>query len=133
MRNKTVLTLADAHSIMASAKAEAAARHWNVSIAVLDEAGCLLLLERMDGARPQTAEVATRKGRSAAITHRSGKIWEDTVKTRPGMVNFPDAFPVQGGLPILHQNEVIGAVGVSGVQSHEDEEVARAGIAALAL
>ena len=133
MRNRTVLTLADAHSMMEAAKAEAVRRQWNVSIAILDEAGCLLLLERMDGARPQTAEVATLKGRSAALTHRSGKVWEDTVKTRPGMVRFPDAFPVQGGLPILRQGEVIGAVGVSGVQSHEDEEVARAGIAALGL
>jgi uncharacterized protein GlcG (DUF336 family) len=133
MRNRTVLTLADAHSMMEAAKAEAVRRQWNVSIAILDEAGCLLLLERMDGARPQTAEVATLKGRSAALTHRSGKVWEDTVKTRPGMVRFPDAFPVQGGLPILRQSEVIGAVGVSGVQSNEDEEVARAGIAALGL
>jgi len=73
------------------------------------------------------------KARSAAITHRSGKVWEETVKQRPGMLNFPDAFPIQGGLPILHQGEIIGAVGVSGVQSHEDEQVAAAGIAAMGL
>jgi glc operon protein GlcG len=67
------------------------------------------------------------------VTHRPGKTWEETVRQRPGMLNFPDAFPVQGGDPILHQGEVIGAVGVSGVQSHEDEQVASAGIAALGL
>jgi glc operon protein GlcG len=131
MRSKTALTVADAHKIMAAAKAEADKQKWGVTIAVVDDAGRLLLLERGDRARPQTAEVATLKARSAAITHRPGKVWEDMVKQRPGMLNFPDAFPVQGGLPIIHQGEIIGAVGVSGVQSHEDEQVAAAGIAAL--
>jgi glc operon protein GlcG len=73
------------------------------------------------------------KARSAAVTHRPGKTWEEAAKQRPGVLNFPDAFPIQGGLPILYQGEVIGAVGVSGVQSHEDEQVAAAGIAALGL
>ena len=133
MRSKTALTSADAHSIMAAAKAEAGKQKWAVTIAVVDDAGLLLLLDRMDGARAQTAQVATLKARSAAVTHRPGKTWEETVKQRPGMLNFPDAFPVQGGVPILHKGEVIGAVGVSGVQSHEDEQVASAGIAALGL
>jgi glc operon protein GlcG len=131
MRTKSALTLADAQKMLAAAKVEAEKQKWNVTIAVVDDAGRLILLERMDGARPQTAEIATLKARSAAVTHRSGKVWEDTVKQRPGMVNFPDALAVQGGLQIVHQGEVIGAVGVSGVQSHEDEQVAAAGIAAL--
>jgi glc operon protein GlcG len=133
MRSKTALTSADAHTIMAAAKAEAGRQKWPVTIAVVDEAGRLLLLDRMDGARAQTAEIATLKARSAAMTHRAGEVWEETVKQRPGMLNFPDAFPVQGGVPILHQGDVIGGVGVSGVQSHEDEQVASAGIAALGL
>ncbi|MSP95091.1 MAG: heme-binding protein [Alphaproteobacteria bacterium] len=133
MRTKSVLTNADAQKIMAAAKAEAGKQKWNVTIAVVDDAGLLLMLERGDGARPQTAQVATLKARSAAVTHRSGKVWEDTVKQRPGMVNFPDAFAVQGGVAITYQGEIIGAVGVSGVQSHEDEQVALAGIAALGL
>ncbi len=133
MRSKMALTIADAHKILAAAKAEADKQKWGVTIAVVDDAGRLLLLERGDGARPQTAEVASLKARSAAITHRSGKVWEETVKQRPGMLNFPDAFPIQGGLPISLQGEIIGAVGVSGVQSHEDEQVAAAGIAALGL
>lgn len=133
MRTKSALTLADAQKMLAAAKVAAEKQKWNVTVAVVDDAGRLLLLERMDGARPQTAEVATLKARSAAVTHRSGKVWEDTVKQRPGMTKFPDAFAVQGGVPIVHQGEVIGAVGVSGVQSHEDEQVALAGIAALGL
>jgi glc operon protein GlcG len=133
MRTKTVLTNTDARTMVEAAKAEAVKQKWPVTIAVVDEAGLLLMLERMDGARAQTAEVATLKARSAAVTHRPGKIWEDTVKQRPGVLNFPDAFHVQGGVPILYQGEVIGAVGVSGVQSFEDEQVASAGIAALGL
>ena len=133
MRTKTVLTIADARKMVEAAKVEAEKNKWPVTIAVVDEAGLLLMLERLDGARAQTAEVATLKARSAAVTHRPGKTWEDTVKQRPGVLNFPDAFHVQGGVPILYQGEVIGAVGVSGVQSFEDEQVASAGIAALGL
>src|ERR1700720_3317174 len=133
MRSKTALTIADAHKIMEAAKIDADRQKWGVTIAVVDDAGRLLLLERGDTARPQTAEIATFKARSAAITHRTGKVWEETVKQRPGMLNFPDALPIQGGIPIVHQGEIIGAVGVSGVQSHEDEQVAAAGIAALGL
>src|SRR5262249_3208125 len=119
MRTKTALTLSDAQRMMVAAKAEAEKQKWNVSMAVVDDAGKLLMLERMDGARAQTAEVATLKASSAAITHRPGKVWEESAKTRPGTLNFPDAFHVTGGVPILHQGEVIGAMGVSGVQSHE--------------
>ena len=133
MRSKPTLTIEDARKMMAAAKAEAEKQKWHVTVAVVDDAGRLLMLERMDGARPQTAEVAHLKARSAAVTHRAGKLWEDAVKNRPGMLNFPDAFPVQGGLPITQGGEIIGAVGVSGVQSHEDEQVASAGIAALGL
>ena len=133
MRTKTALTAEDARKMMEAAKAEAIKQKWAVTIAIVDDAGLLLMLERMDGARPQTAGVATLKARSAAITHRPGKVWEETVKQRPGVLNFPDAFHVTGGVPIVHHGEVIGAVGVSGVQSHEDEQVALAGIAALGL
>jgi len=131
MRSRMALTLDDAKRIMSAARAEAERQKWNVTIAVVDDAGKLLMLERMDGARAQTAEVAGLKASSAAITHRTGKVWEESAKTRPGTLNFPDAFHVTGGVPIIHKGEVIGAVGVSGVQSHEDEQVALAGIAAL--
>lgn len=131
MRSKTVLSLSDAKTILAAARKEADQRSWAVTIAIVDEAGLVLLLERADGARAQTAEIAVRKARSAAVTHRPGKAWEDAAKTRPGVLNFPDAFPIQGGVPVIFKDEVIGGVGVSGVQSHEDEQVALAGIAAL--
>jgi len=131
MRNKTILSLSDAKTILAAARNEADQRNWAVTIAVVDDAGLLLLLERADGARAQTAEIAALKARSAAVTHRPGKTWEDASKTRPGVLNFPDAFPIQGGVPVMFKGEVIGGVGVSGVQSHEDEQVALAGIAAL--
>jgi glc operon protein GlcG len=131
MRSRMALTLDDAKKILSAARAEAERQKWNVTIAVVDDAGKLLMLERMDGARAQTAEVAGLKASSAAITHRPGKVWEESAKTRPGTLNFPDAFHVTGGVPIIHKGEVIGAVGVSGVQSHEDEQVALAGIAAL--
>jgi len=131
MRNKIALTLSDAQKMLVAARIEAEKKDWNVTIAVVDDAGCLIMLERMDGARPQTAEVATLKARSAAITHRPGKVWEESAKTRPGVLNFPDALPIQGGVPIKVKEEIVGGIGVSGVQSHEDEQVALAGIAAL--
>ena len=131
MRSKTVLTLSDAQMVLKAARAEADRHNWAVTIAVVDDAGLLLVLERADGARAQTAEIAILKARSAAVTHRPGKAWEEAVKTRPGVVNFPDALAVQGGVPIVFGGEVLGGVGVSGVQSHEDEQVAFAGIAAL--
>jgi glc operon protein GlcG len=131
MRSKMALTLDDARTILAAARSEADKQRWNVTVAVVDDAGKLLMLERMDGARAQTAEVATLKASSAAITHRPGRVWEESAKSRPGTLNFPSALHITGGVPIVHKGEVIGAVGVSGVQSHEDEQVALAGIAAL--
>jgi glc operon protein GlcG len=78
-----------------------------------------------------TAEVAAAKARTAAITRRPTKVWEDLVKDRPAMMKFPDNLPIQGGVPIMAQGECVGAIGVSGVQSQQDEQVASAGIAAL--
>jgi glc operon protein GlcG len=131
MRNRPCLTAADVEKIMAAAKAEAVKNKWNVSIAIVDNGGFLLHLERMDGAGPLTAEVAAGKARTAALTGRSSKTWEDRVKERPVFLRFPKILPIQGGLPIIHQGDCVGAVGVSGVQSHEDEQIADAGIAAL--
>jgi glc operon protein GlcG len=133
MRTKHVLTADDCRKMMDAASAEAKKNKWAVAIAIVDEAGYLLHLERLDGARSTVAESAHLKARSAALTHRPGKFWDDMASTRPGLTKLPGVFPVQGGLPIVYQGEVIGAVGVGGVQSHEDEQVAAAGIAALGL
>jgi glc operon protein GlcG len=131
MRLKSSLTAADAERMLTAARAEATRRGWHVSIAVVDDGGFLLRLERLDGAGPQTPEVATMKARSAALSRMPTKRLEEIAKERTGMLRFPDRLPIQGGLPIIHEGECVGGIGVSGVQSSEDEAVAAAGTAAL--
>ena len=133
MRTKTVVTLAEARQILAAARAEAERNKWAVTIAVVDDGGYLVALERMDGAILQTAEIATRKAWTAAMLRIPTKAMEDMVKDRPALVAFPGQLRVQGGLPIKVGDECVGAVGVSGVASDQDEQVARAGISALKL
>src|SRR5882724_9014347 len=131
MRSKPCLTLADVKKMMAACVAEAENNKWIVSVAIVDEAGFLLGFERMDGAPPISTEVSFGKARTSALTKRPSKFFEDRVKERPAFANFPAGILIQGGLPILHQNECVGAIGVSGVQSHEDEQIAQAGITAI--
>lgn len=131
MRTRPALTLADAQKMMAACKVEAQKNKWNVAIAIVDDAGYLMLFERMDGTGPTSAEVAPGKARTAALTRRPSKFWEERVKERPAFLKFPAGQLIQGGLPIVYQNECVGAIGVSGVQSHEDEQIAQAGINAL--
>jgi glc operon protein GlcG len=132
MRSKPCLTSSDVLKMAAACKAEAEKNQWSVTIAIVDDAGIPLYLERMDGATATTAEVAIGKARTSAITRRPSKFWEERVKERPGFLNFPGVLQVQGGLPILYQGECVGAIGVSGVQSHEDEQIAQAGLMTLA-
>jgi glc operon protein GlcG len=132
MRSKPALTVSDVQKMVAACKAEAAKHKWMVTIAVTDDAGYLLYLERPDGVGPTTADMAANKAHTAATTRRSTKHWEDRIKERPGFAKAPVRAPIQGGVPILYQGECVGAIGVSGAQSHEDEQVANAGIAALA-
>ena len=131
MKTKPCLTLEDCRKIGAAAQAEARKNNWIVVVAILDDGGHLLWLERMDGATPFNAQVAMEKGRSAAVSRRTTKNWEDRIAAgRNAVLNMP-VLPVQGGVPIMVGGECLGAVGVSGVQSHEDEQIALAGIAAL--
>src|SRR5262249_36630323 len=96
------------------------------------DGGHLLHLFRMDGATPANSRIATEKGRTAAETRRSTAMWEERIKGgRTAMLRMPGVTPIQGGLPIVIDGECIGALGVSGVQSHEDEQIAKAGIAVL--
>lgn len=132
MRTRASLTESDAQRMLAAAKAEANRRGWAVSIAVVDEGGYLWRLERLDGAGLQSAEVATMKASSAALSRLPTKRLEEITRERNGMLRFPGRLPIQGGLPIMHDGDCIGGIGVSGVQSSEDEEVAAAGLAALA-
>jgi uncharacterized protein GlcG (DUF336 family) len=131
MRSKPCLTSADVTKMMAACLAEAENNKWNVAVAILDEGGHLLAFQRMDGAGPISAEVAVGKARTSALTRRPSKFFEDRVKERPAFASFPAGMLIQGGLPIMHQNECVGAIGVSGVASHEDEQIAQAGIKAL--
>ena len=131
MRTKPCLTSVDVKKMMAAALAEAEKNQWIVSIAIVDDGGFMLHLDRMDGAAVTTAEVAVGKARTAALTRRPSKFFEDRVKERPAFISFPAGLFIQGALPIIHENECVGAMGVSGVQSFEDEQIARAGIAAL--
>jgi uncharacterized protein GlcG (DUF336 family) len=131
MKNRPTLTLDDCRRISAAAEAEARKNNWNVCIAILDDGGHLLHLVRMDGATPANARIAVEKGRTAAETRRSTAGWQERVKTRPELLRMPGVTPVQGGLPIMVEGSCAGGVGVSGVQSHEDEQIAKAGIDAL--
>jgi len=131
VRTRPCLTLDDCRKIGAAAQAEARKNNWIVVVAILDDGGHLLWLERMDGASPFNAQVALEKGRSAAVSRRTTKNWEDRIAAgRNAVLNMP-VLPVQGGVPIMVGGDCVGAVGVSGVQSHEDEQIANAGIAAL--
>jgi len=123
--------LSDLKKIAAGCEAEAIKNKWDVVIAILDDGGHLLWLQRMDGATPFNAQVAVEKGRSAAVSRRSTKNWEERIAGgRMAVLNMP-VLPVQGGLPIMHQGQCVGAIGISGVQSHEDEQIAQAGLDAL--
>ena len=133
MKTRPVLTLEDCRKISAAAEAEAKRNQWNVCIAILDDGGHLLHLVRMDGASPANARIAIEKGRTAAESRRSSAVWEERIKAgRNSMLGMPGITPVQGGLPIIVEGICVGGVGVSGVQSHEDEQIAAAGIKALA-
>src|SRR5688572_16612404 len=132
MKSRPMLTLEDCRKISAAAEAEARKNNWNVCIAILDDGGHLLHLVRMDGATPANARIAVEKGRTAAESRRSTGMWEERIKQgHMSMLRMPGITPVQGGLPIVVDGVCIGGVGVSGVQSHEDEQIAAAGIRAL--
>ena len=132
MKTRPMLTLEDCKRISAAAEGEARKNNWNVCVAIVDDGGHLLHLFRMDGATPANSRIAVEKARTAAETRRSTAMWEERIKGgRTAMLRMPGVTPIQGGLPIVIDGECIGAVGVSGVQSHEDESIAKAGIAAL--
>ncbi|HEX4408493.1 MAG TPA: heme-binding protein [Xanthobacteraceae bacterium] len=128
MRTKPCLTSDDVKKIIAACETEAAKNKWAVAIAVVDDGGYLLALTRMDGVGPISAEVSIGKARTSALSKRPSKFFEDRVKERPAFVTFPAGLLIQGGLPLIYDNDCVGAIGVSGVQSHEDEQIAQAGV-----
>ncbi len=135
MKTKPALELADVKAIAAAAEAEALKNHWAVSIAIVDDGGHLLWLQRLDGAAPVSAHIAPAKAHTAALGRRESRIYEEMING--GRVSFLSAPELrgllEGGVPILKDGQCLGAVGVSGVKSVEDAQIARAGIAALGL
>src|SRR5271170_2116943 len=131
MRTKPTLTSSDVNKMLAACGAEATKNKWSVAISIVDEGGYLLGFQRMDGAPAISAEVSMGKARTSAMTRRPSKFFEDRVKERPAFAGFPAGILIQGGMPVMHDNECVGAIGVSGVQSHEDEQIAQAGASAL--
>jgi glc operon protein GlcG len=133
MQTKPVLTLDDVKLIAAAAEREATINNWKVVIAVVDDGGHPLWLQRMDGVAPVSAHIAPQKARTAALGRRESKVYEDMINN--GRVSFLSAPELQGllegGVPIVVDGHTVGAVGVSGVKSTEDAQIARAGIAAL--
>ena len=133
--HKPFLTLDDVKRIAAAAEAEALANGWAVTIAIVDDGGHLLWLQRLDGAPPVSSHIAPSKARTAALGRRESRVYEEVINQ--GRVSFLSAPTLEGmlegGVPILHDGQCLGAVGVSGVKSTEDAQIAKAGIAALAL
>ena len=133
-RTKKVLTLAVAKRIAAAAEAEANKRGSTVVIVVVDDGGHLLVLERLDDTQVASVEVGIGKARTAAIFRRPSKVFEDQVRDgRVAALALPGATPLQGGVPIIYEGKVIGAIGVSGNTPQEDEDIAKAGAAAAAV
>ena len=133
MNSKPVLTLHDLKSIAIAAEAEALRNAWAVTIAIVDDGGHLLWLQRLDGAAPVSAHIAPGKARTAAMGRRESRVYEEMINqgrfsflSAPGLESL-----LEGGMPILVQGHCVGAVGVSGVKSAEDVQIAKAGIAAL--
>lgn len=134
MKTKPALTLEDARTIAAAAEAEALKNNWAVCIAVVDDGGHLLWLQRLDGAAPISAQIAPAKARTAALGRRESKTYEDMINGgRTAFLSAPLEGMLEGGVPIVAEGQYVGAVGVSGVKSSEDVQIARAGIAALGL
>ena len=130
---KNVLTLQAAKKIAAAAEAEAKKRGATVVIVVVDDGGHLLLLERLDDTQVASVEVGIGKARTAAIFRRPSKVFEDQVRNgRVAALALPGATPLQGGIPIMFENKVIGAIGVSGNTPQEDEDIAKVGAASAA-
>jgi len=133
MNSKPVLNAADVKAIAAAAEAEALRNQWAVSIAVVDDGGHLLALQRLDGAAPISAYICQEKARTAALGRRESRIYEEMINAgRQSFLSVPKLRGMlEGGVPIIVDGQCVGAVGVSGVKSTEDAQIARAGIAAL--
>ncbi|MEO6057593.1 MAG: heme-binding protein [Gemmatimonadales bacterium] len=134
LRDVCALTLEAAKAVAEAAERFALERHWTVAVAVVDAAGGLVLFHCLEDTQPASQDIAVLKARTAARFHRPTKALEDGIAAgRAGLLSLPDIVALEGGLPIRSEGKVIGAVGVSGMTSPEDGQVAAAGLAALGL
>ena len=133
MNQKPVLTLADVKRVADASEAEALKNNWAVSIAIVDDGGHLLWMQRLDGTAPISSHIAPAKARTAALGRRESKVYEDIINQgRTSFLSAPELEGMlEGGVPIMVNGHCLGAVGVSGVKSAEDAQIAKAGIAAL--
>ena len=132
MLTKSVLTVAETTKILDAARAEAEKNKWAVTIAVADDGGHLLSLLRLDGCAPVGAYIAPEKARTAALGRRESKVYEDMINGgRTAFLSAPLAGTLEGGVPVIVDGQVVGAVGVSGVKADQDAQIAKAGAAAL--
>lgn len=133
MNTKPFLSLDDVKQIAAASEAEALKNRWAVTIAIVDDGGHLLWLQRLDGAAPVSSHIAPAKARTAALGRRESKTYEDMINQ--GRMSFLSAPTIEGllegGVPVMVDGHCVGAVGVSGVKSSEDVQIAKAGIAAV--
>lgn len=132
MQTKAVLTTTEVTRILEAARAEALQHHWPVAIAIVDDGGHPLALERLDNCAPISAYIAIEKARTAALGRRESKAYEDMINGgRTAFLSAPVlSGTLEGGVPIVIDGQVVGAVGVSGVKAPEDAQVAKAGVAA---
>jgi len=126
--DKKTLSLDAANKIVAGAIAEAKANNWSVDIAIVDEGGNLLSFQRMDGASIGAIDAAIGKARTASLYRRPTKVLEEVAKTRPAILTLPNSVLLQGGVPVVVNGQIVGAVCVGGVTSQQDEQIAEAGL-----
>ncbi|HPG61969.1 MAG TPA: heme-binding protein [Casimicrobium sp.] len=134
MKTRPVLTLDDVKKIAVGAEAEAVKNNWAVTISIVDDGGHLLWLQRLDGAAPVSSWIGPAKAKTAAVGRRETAVYEKMVNEgRVSFLSVDPITPLEGGVPIMVDGQCVGAVGVSGVKSTEDVQIAKAGIAALGL
>jgi glc operon protein GlcG len=132
MLDRKVMSIAQAKAIAAAAMAEAEKNNWTVVVTIIDEGGHLMYLERRDGTQLASADIAIQKARGALLFKRSTKMMEDAAAQRPAFHTLNrEVAMIEGGLPLMHNNVIVGAIGVSGVTSQQDGVIAKAGVDSL--
>ena len=126
-----MLSLKGAKTIAAAAETEATANKWNVVIAIVDDGGHLIYLQRIDNAPTGSIRVSQSKARTSAAFKRPSSVFDKMASARPALTSIPDAIFLEGGIPVVLDGRVVGAVGVSGASSEQDAQMAEAGIGAL--